>query len=352
MMGPGAGTAILNNVALGFANVLPSGPVGIVSAAGTGLQEVSTLLARMGVGISQGLGTGGRDLNEKVGGIMMLEALKALINDNNTEVIILISKPPAKQVASSILELVASGDKPAVVCFMGGEIESFKGYRNVVTAETLQEAALQTARLVGDIELDVGEIVSTETNSLKDQANLLKTRLVSQQKYVRGLFSGGTLCYETQVIWKNSFDMQIYSNAPLSSSKILPDSSKSIGNSFIDMGEEEFTVGRPHPMIDNDLRIRRIYQEARDSEVAVILLDMVLGYGAHDDPAGEIGVCIKEVKMQADLERRELIVICSVTGTKDDPQIREDQISKLIESGSIVCESNAAAAQLAGMIVS
>ena len=121
LMGPGAGTAILNNVALGFANVIPRGPVGIVSAAGTGLQEVSTLLARQGVGITQGIGTGGRDLKKEVGGIMMLEALKALQQDPATQVLVLVSKPPAEAVVQSILEQVSASDKPTVICFLGGD---------------------------------------------------------------------------------------------------------------------------------------------------------------------------------------------------------------------------------------
>ncbi len=148
LMGPGAGTTILNNVALGFANVLPRGPVGIVSAAGTGLQEVSTLLARHGVGISQGLGTGGRDLKKEVGGIMMLEALKALQQDEATSVIVLISKPPADEVVRLILDQVAASAKPTVICFLGGDTSALAKTPNVIPAHTLYECALLAARLV------------------------------------------------------------------------------------------------------------------------------------------------------------------------------------------------------------
>ena len=142
LMGPGAGTTILNGVALGFANVLPPGPVGIVSAAGTGLQEVSTLIARRGVGISQGIGTGGRDLKKEVGGIMMLEALKALQQDPATRVLVLVSKPPAEEVVQAILQQVSASLKPTVICFLGGEMSALANLPNVFPARTLYECAL------------------------------------------------------------------------------------------------------------------------------------------------------------------------------------------------------------------
>ena len=294
LMGPGAGTTILNNVALGFANVLPAGPVGIVSAAGTGLQEVSTLLARRGVGITQGIGTGGRDLKKEVGGIMMLEAIKALQDDPTTAVLTLISKPPADEVVQLILDQVSASSKPTVICFLGGNMDSVTKIPNVIPARTLYECALLTAQVVKHENVHMKNILDAENASLKEQANELRKKLNPDQRYLRGLFSGGTLCYEAQVIWKDMLDSPVYSNAPLPDESALPDSTKSYQHTAVDLGEEEFTVGRPHPMIDNDLRIRRLLQEARDPETAVIMLDVVIGYGAHPDPASELGNAIEE----------------------------------------------------------
>ena len=384
LMGPGAGTTILNGVALGFANVVPSGPVGIVSAAGTGLQEVSTLLAKHGVGITQGLGTGGRDLKEEVGGIMMLEGLKALQADPATKVIALVSKPPSPGVAEAILDQVVQSNKPTVIGFMGANPDWSAGQaienraswteadrRPALTgsaastqvdaqpqgspgansirryAMTLQETALLAAKAAG-ANIDVAAVIAREEETLQMQVRELRAALKPEQKYLRGLFSGGTLCYESQVIWRDMLKEPVWSNAPLKKDHQLTDSLRSIKHTCVDLGEEEFTVGRPHPMIDNDLRIRRLLQEARDPEVAVIMLDVVIGYGAHPDPASELGPAIRQAKQLAD---RELIVVASVTGTEQDPQRLSVQAAALQAAGAIVCDSNAAAAKLVAMIV-
>jgi succinyl-CoA synthetase alpha subunit len=352
LMGPGAGTTILNNVALGFANVLPAGPVGIVSAAGTGLQEVSTLLARRGVGISQGIGTGGRDLKKEVGGIMMLEALKALQQDEATSVLVLISKPPADEVVRVILDQVSASAKPTVICFLGGDLSALAKVPNVIPARTLYECALLAAQVVQPGSGDVQSFIEAENAKFEEQAKVLKAKLNADQHYLRGLFSGGTLCYEAQVIWKEMLDSPVYSNAPLPDGLSLPDSTKSYQHSAVDLGEEEFTVGRPHPMIDNDLRIRRLLQEARDPQVAVILLDVVLGYGAHPDPASELGEAVEEARRLGREENRELFVVASVTGTEEDPQSLSRSTSTLERAGVIVCNSNSAAARLSGLLVS
>jgi succinyl-CoA synthetase alpha subunit len=351
LMGPGAGTAILNGVALGFANVVPSGPVGIVSAAGTGLQEVSTLLARLGVGITQGIGTGGRDLNEKVGGIMMLEGIKALQDDPATEVIVLVSKPPSEEITRAILEQVDEGVKPPVVCFMGADIDEVTKMSDAIPAATLQEAALLAAQVAGKFDSDTEAMLEAEAVRLLEQAEALTARLSSDQRYLRGLFSGGTLCYEAQVIWKEMLAVPVYSNAPLPGGVVLEDSTQSQGHTAVDLGEEEFTVGRPHPMIDNDLRVRRLLREASDPQVGVIVLDVVLGYGAHPDPVSELGPAIEDAHQVAAGAGRELIVIASVTGTEEDPQVRSRQIAALERVGTIVCESNASASRLAGLLL-
>jgi FdrA protein len=348
LMGPGAGTTILNGVALGFANALPPGPIGIISAAGTGLQEVSTLIARWGVGISQGIGIGGRDLKKEVGGIMMLEALKALQQDPVTCVLVLISKPPAEDVVQVILQQVSASQKPTVICFLGGEMSALENIPNVLPAHTLEECALLAVRAVRPEGKGVQAFLTKEIAGLTEQARALRPKLRANQRYLRGLFSGGTLCYEAQVIWKDMLSSPVYSNAPLPGRPTLPDSAKSYQNSAVDLGEEEFTVGRPHPMIDNDLRIRRLLQEARDYEVAVVMLDCVIGYGAHPDPAAELAPAIRQARQLAE---GELMVVASVTGTEQDPQRLSAQIAALQAAGAIVCTSNAAAARLTGLLV-
>jgi succinyl-CoA synthetase alpha subunit len=344
LMGPGAGTAILNGVALGFANVLPRGPVGLAAAAGTGLQEVSTLLARLGVGVSQGLGTGGRDLSVEVGGLMMLEGLKALQADPATRVIGLISKPPAPVVAARILAQAGVGAKPTVVCFLGLSDPASLGDlpENVTLTPTLLAAARVLAAAAG-AEVD---LQARAERKLQQQAQRLRASLAPGQRQLRGLFSGGTLCYEAQLIWRK-MDLPVRSNAPLAAD--YP--TRRTGHTAIDLGEEEFTVGRPHPMIDNDLRRRYILKEARDRRVAVILLDVVLGYGAHPDPAAELGPAIREAQSLARAAGRRLAVVASVTGTDQDPQVRSTQAARLKQAGAVICDSNAEAAMLAGLMV-
>ena len=336
LMGPGAGTAIINGVALGFANALPSGEVGIVSAAGSGLKEVSTLLAKRGVGISQGIGTGGRDLKEEVGGLMMLAGLKALQADPATRVIVLISKPPAESVSRKVFAQAAQSDKPTVVCFLGTSPTPSAERGRVRYTGTLEEAATIAAALASDASL----------SHKQERREVREEELRARQGYLRALFSGGTLCYEAQVIWRDLLSEPVLSNAPLDDANRLPDALHSQGHTAVDLGEEEFTVGRPHPMIDNDLRIRRLLQEARDPETAVVMLDIVLGYGAHPDPASELGPAIQQAKELARQSGRDLPVIASVTGTEQDPQCLSRQVAALEAAGVVVCESNAAAARL------
>jgi succinyl-CoA synthetase alpha subunit len=348
LMGPGAGTAILNGVALGFANVVPRGPVGIVAAAGTGLQEVSSLLAKYGAGLSQGIGTGGRDLKEEVGGLMMLAGLKALQDDPDTKVIVLVSKPPSASVAKKMLEQTALSEKTTVVCFLGGDkivppaSLSQKWGKTVFVAQTLEKAALLGAQATGIPKL---------TKSAKTARVSSKPHFAKNQRCLRGLFSGGTLCYEAQVIWRDILSEPVFSNAPLDVANQLPDSLNSQGHTVVDLGEEEFTVGRPHPMIDNDLRIRRLFQEAHDSKAAVIMLDVVLGYGAHPDPASELAPAVQKAREIRRAAGGELLVVASVTGTDGDPQGMSRQVSLLEQAGVIVCESNAAAARLVAEVV-
>lgn len=351
LMGPGAGTAIINGAALGFANVVPAGPVGIVSAAGTGLQEVSTLLARQGVGITQGIGVGGRDLSDAVGGLMMLHALQALQADPATEVIVAISKLPSPAISAKVLDQLARSDKPAVVIFMGADELPAPPAPTIHLAQTLHEAAWIAAALVqgGDVAAIRAQL-TVQADALRGQARELAARLGPTQKYLRGLFSGGTLCEEAMRIWSARLG-DIWSNGPLKPAFRLPDSNQSYLHCALDLGEEEFTVGRPHPMIDNDLRIRRLLQEAADPEVAVLQLDVVLGYGAHPDPASELAPAIRDARDLAARDGRDLLFVGALTGTDADPQSLTLQARAFEAAGMLLLPSNAAASQLAAWIL-
>lgn len=347
MMGPDCGTAIINNSGLCFANAVNSGNIGIVGASGTGTQEVSVLIDRFGGGVTQVLGTGGRDLYEEIGGIMMLDCLAALNYDEETKVIVLVSKPPAKSVAEKILAEVQKVDKPVVVCFINGdsaEVEKAGAY----FAKTLEEAAYKAVGLFkGEDEITLpGE----EEVSLAQIAPGV-VKLESGQKYVRGLFCGGTLCDEALHIVQAKVG-KVYSNISKSSDTKLQDPHVSKENSFIDLGDDVFTVGKPHPMIDPSLRLPRIIEEAKDPEVAVILLDIVIGFGSHPDPAGITLSAIEKAKQIAEKEGRHLEFIAYVCGTDKDPQNRSDQMEKLASAGVILAESNAKAAHTAAAILS
>ena len=345
VMGPGCGTAIINGIGLGFANVVTRGPIGVVGAAGTGIQEVTTLIHNFGSGISHAIGLGGRDLSEKVGGIMAMEAIKMLQNDRSTEILLLVSKPPSEEVAQRVINTVRESEKPTVVCFLGNRFDK-KSDSSIRFSSTLEEAALEALRLVkGHVEHH-GVLLN---KNWRKQANKFIQSLDSKQKYIRGLFSGGTLCYEAQYVLTPILG-KIYSNAPLYKENKLEDPNRSKRHTCIDLGEEEFTVGRPHPMIDATLRKERLIKEASDPGTAVILFDVVLGYVASPDPAGDLIPAIKEAKRIARSKKRSLAFVAHVCGTDKDPQNLKSQEKKLMESGVLVFHTNALASRAAGWI--
>jgi FdrA protein len=338
VMGPDAGTAIINGVPLAFSNAVRRGNVGMIAAAGTGLQEVTSLVHRLGSGVSQAFGTGGRDLSGPVGGMTTKLALRALQSDEETRVIVLVSKPPDERVADEILDLAAEGEKPVVVCFLGADPVAAES-RGLVAAATLEEAAVAAAAI------DLGQ----EAELAGDPGSIELPTLRPEQRYVRGLYSGGTFCYEALLILRDLVG-DVHSNIPLDYSLKLEDSNRSVGHTCVDFGEDEFTKGRPHPMIDFRLRNERIVREAGDPETAVILLDLVLGYGAHEDPAGAILPAISEARRVARADGRELPVVASVCGTDRDPQGLREQEERLRSEGVTVMPSNARAAAFTGRI--
>lgn len=338
MMGPDCGTAIINGVPLGFANAINRGTIGLIGASGTGLQEVGSIISRAGAGVSQVIGTGGRDLHRDIGGIMFLDALDALSNDENTDVIGLISKPPHPEVMPKILGALNNISKPAVAMFIGAE-KNIPDAANIYSTATLEEAALLC------VALSKKKNPETATNELQKHSNdlLSQAKFISKNikgKYIRGLFSGGTLCFEAQLILNNNKIMS-YSNAPLDKAYWLNDVWKSKYHTLIDMGTDEFTAGRPHPMIDFSLRNKRIIEEAHDKEVAIILFDVVLGYGANPNPARELVPAIETARKTSP----HIQFVCSITGTDKDPQNYGKVFKKLQQAGVHVLPSISAAAQ-------
>lgn len=346
MMGPDCGTAIINNVPLAFANTVKRGPVGIVGASGTGIQEVSVILDRLGVGVSQVIGTGGRDLRAEVGGIMTMEGIKALQQDPDTEIIVVISKPPAEEVARNVLSILKEGGKKSVVCFVGGNTEIIGQY-GIDHAVTLEDAACKAGLLLGKpVECMTGV-------NLEDIEDIVRNEISGMdkgQKYLRALYTGGTLCDECMNILTPVIGA-VYSNIPLKGEYKLGDVRTSFRHTAVDLGDDEFTRGKPHPMIDPSSRQERILQEAGDPEAAVILMDFVLGYGANGDPAGEMLPFIKRARKIARENGRYLCVIGSVCGTDGDPQNRTQQETKLRQAGVVVMPSNAGAVRLASEII-
>lgn len=344
MMGPDCGTAVINNIPLAFANVIPSGSIGIVGASGTGSQEVSSLIARAGSGITQLIGTGGRDLSEIIGGKMMLVGIEALENDPNTKVIVLISKPPSTVVMEKVLVRASRCTKPVVVHFIGGDRAVVEKYKLTAT-ESLEETAVKA------VELAEGKIFSfaIEECELEKMANSETSRMNKNQRYIRGLYSGGTLCDESIVYLQKKFG-KVYSNTPLDKEYKLQDSRISEKDTIVDLGDDEFTKGKAHPMIDPSYRKLRLLNESKDSEVAIVMLDIVIGYGSHPDPAGAMLNTIVDTKTEFEKRGQYLSVVSSVCGTENDPQVLSQQEAKLRKAGVVCMPSNYQAVRLAAKI--
>ena len=328
LMGPDCGTTILDGVGLGFANAVRRGPVGVVGASGTGIQEVTCLLDAAGIGISHAIGVGGRDLSPEVGGIMTLRGLDLLAADDATERLVVISKPPDPQVARRVADAAATTGKPVILAFPG-MTDPPPLPPGVGFASSLEAAAAWATGIPG-----VGS--TTEPHLPADPPAVTSGA-------IRGLFSGGTLCYEAMAVVAGVVG-RVASNIPLRPEWRLADPNRSEGHTFVDFGDDAMTEGRAHPMIDQGLRNERFRREAADPETGVVLLDVVLGYGAHPDPAGELAPLVERA-----LAARPggLSVVVSLCGAASDPQGLDGQAATLREAGALVTRSSAQAARLA-----
>jgi succinyl-CoA synthetase alpha subunit len=333
LMGPDCGTAIIEGVMLGFANQVRRGVIGVVGASGTGTQEVTCLIDRAGHGISHAIGTGGRDLSEKVGGITTLFALDMLARDPGTEVIVVVSKPPARPVADKVLAKLASLGKPSVVHFVGTPRSDVQG--SIHFAPDLQAAAWQAVRLSNGI-------VPSEPAGMQARIAAERKALGPAQKWLRGLFTGGTMGAEA-LAFLQAKGWKLRSNL----SHGAEEQGQERGHEVIDLGDDEFTRGRPHPMIEPAPRVERLMQEACDETMAVVLLDVVLGTGSHSDPAGAMVPAIEHARKEAARRGGYLPVVASVTGTANDRQGLASQIAKLERAGVVVLGSNIEAVRFA-----
>ncbi len=321
VMGPDCGTGIIQSVPIAFTNNVAPGKIGIIGASGTGIQELTTIIDRLGEGVKNAIGTGGRDLAVEVGGITMMDTIEVMDKDEDVEVLIIISKPPAKEVKEKISSRLSSFTKPVVTLFLGEKPEFHE--ENFYHAYTLDEAARLAVSLVR------GEEVNEATCVLEDNCFL-----VDEKKTIKAYYSGGTLAGEAAMLIKDALSMEI------GGKKAEGFMLKAEGHIVVDLGDDVYTQGKPHPMIDPAKRIECMEEALVDESTGVILLDIVLGYGSHEDMVGALLPSIVSLKEKAKSQGRKVFFIATVCGTRRDFQGYDDSVSRLKDAGVIVCENN------------
>jgi succinyl-CoA synthetase alpha subunit len=344
LLGPECGTSIVDGEGFGIWNSVRRGPIGIACNTGSGIQELSCLVDK--VGISHAFGVGTRDFSQKIGGAGILSALKFLAADDKTRVILVAARFPTTTVARRMLDAVKGARKPAVVCFLGvgGRVKFPNG---VVPAQTLEEAATHAVSLAE--KRNLGEtIFALSPDQIKKIAKSEYSRFGYGQRYIRGLYSGGMLCTEAQVILRKLVGT-VRSNLPLELRSRLPDAHSSRGHACVDMGAPDLS-GKDHPAIDLRPRCERLLKEAKCWDAAVVALDVILGHGAHPDPAGGLARAVEEAKQIADRGGGHLSVVAAIVGTSKDPQNLSLQREKLENAGVIIMPSNAQASRMAALI--
>jgi FdrA protein len=339
VMGPDCGTAYLRGAGIGFANAVRRGPIGIVASSGTGMQEFSSLVHRAGSGISHGIGTGSRDLSDEIGGISTLTALDALEADQETKVIVIISKPPGEVTAARLMERCARCAKPVVLCLLGAGVPPAPKGR--VRAAAIIDDAVDFA--LEEVGFRGAATPRRAAEAPRELASAAVAAMRPEQRHVRGFFAGGSLCYQSQAIFRDS-GLVVHSNSPIPGMRTLADPRASVESTFVDMGADIFVDGRPHPMIDATLRRKRLQDEGEDPEVALVLLDFILGEISSRDPVGDMLPAIRGAMEAAHRRGGRLCVVASVCGTDGDMQGLASQTRALAEAGVLVFPSNAEAA--------
>ncbi|CAJ1220914.1 acyl-CoA synthetase FdrA [Limosilactobacillus fermentum] len=328
LMGPDCGTGVANGIPLAFANRTRRGEIGIVGASGTGIQEVATTIHKLGGGVTNAIGTGGRDLKAAVDGTTLKDGVALLDQDPSVKVIVVISKPPAKEVRDSVMDLLRAAHKPVVVVFMGERPDHHE--EGLYQAYTLEE----TAHLAVDL------LNGQQPTAVAEELPVPDVKLAEGQKNIKAYYSGGTLAYEAATMINDTVGLNAESGVD---GAILNQD----GYEVLDLGDDVYTQGRPHPMIDATVRKQMMTDAGQDPETAVILIDDVLGYGTHDDMAGELAPTIKKVIADAKAQGRELPVVATIVGTDLDIQDYAGQKKTLEEAGTVVCQSNAQAVKVA-----
>ncbi|OGO20197.1 MAG: hypothetical protein A2Z14_10620 [Chloroflexi bacterium RBG_16_48_8] len=339
VMGPDCGTSILGGVGIGFANVVRNGTIGVIGPSGTGLQEFTSQVHNAGYGISHAFGTGSHDLSDEIGGVTTLMALDALETDEQTEVIAIVAKPPGQKTLHHLVARLKNCTRPVVACFLGTPPEDVNTNSGILWARMIDDAVLSAIQVSGKRESTPG-IQLTETEH--GLARQTRAKWSSEQCYLRGLLAGGTFCHQSQQILLEA-GIEVYSNAPLKPQYKLTHPDHSYKHTLIDMGDDAYTLGKPHPMIDGTMRKQRILAESYDPSVAILLLDFILGYNASMDPVGELLDAIVEAKQRMQQHAGDLAVVASICGTQEDPQELDLQAKLLQEAGVILFHSNAKA---------
>ncbi|MCS7152183.1 MAG: hypothetical protein NZ928_07400 [Endomicrobia bacterium] len=351
IMGPDCGTAIVNGIGLGFANIVTTARedefgVGVISAGGSGLQAITCMINNYGVKLTEAIGVGGRDLSDEVGGITTIEGIKFFENDKRTKAVILFSKPPSERVSKKVIEFIKNNcKKKYVINFLG--LRKYKDIDSKIIFVNNTNEAVERA-------LEIAGFVCTKKaeGELKTNQNLdMWVKKVKQtgRKYIRALYSGGSLCEEAMVVLYKSGIKEVYSNVPLDKKYKINNPWQSFKHTFIDFGDDFFTRGKPHPMIDFTFRKERILNEAQQKDVAVIAFDLILGIGAHPKPLEEIKETIVKAKK---ICRSEIIFSCVLIGTERDPQGLYRIRKGLKKIGVLTFDTNVKLARFLSKVVS
>jgi succinyl-CoA synthetase alpha subunit len=340
VMGPDCGTSLVGGAGIGFANAVRRGRIGAVGPSGTGLQEFTTQVHHAGAGISHALGTGSHDLADSIGGLTTFAVLDALERDPQTDVVAVIAKPLGRKTFRQLSERLSGYAKPTVSCFLGIPEAEMAAHQGRSTVRTIDDAVHAAVDLLNG---STPQPKMTLTSDERRRAAEARRGWSARQKYVRGVFAGGTFCYQTQQLLLDR-GLDVRSNAPLKPELGLADPDTSVGDTLVDMGDETYTRGRPHPMIDASLRRQRIQAEGRDPVTGILLLDFILGYNASEDPVGDLMDPILEAQRSSQAAGGQLTVVASICGTEADPQDLGMQRRLLAEAGVIVFDSSARAA--------
>lgn len=347
-MGPDCGTAIINGKPLAFANVVRRGTIGVVGASGTGIQEVTCCIHRLGGGISQAIGTGGRDLSARIGGTMTRLGVRALAQDSRTRLLLVVSKTPSPTVARLMIDELVRTGKPAVVHFVGAPTTAPVGEGRIVFADSLAEAAALACQAVG-CAVPASALPDSLDQQLAELAGKLAPALPPAARLC-GLFCGGTLGQEALVLLERT-GLTVHSNLHQDRRRRIEGATAVPGHVVLDLGDDVFTAGRPHPMIDPLLRNERLALEMESPGVDLLLCDVLLGYGSHPDPAGILAQGVNEARRRAEAAGRSLVTLASVTGTETDPQNYDEQKRRLQKVGVVVLPDNRSAVVLAASLL-